>query len=127
GRRAVHHRVRTASLIVLVLCNLKARKLAGFPSNGMVMCASNEEHTEVKLVSIPVDAKVRERITVPRFDFENGGGESRTPRTRWGRRRCSRRLLHTRRKPTTTSPAILATSAQLAVLSSLRVDLKMKP
>jgi methionine--tRNA ligase beta chain len=56
--------------LVLVLCNLKERKLAGFPSHGMVLCASNEDHTEVKLVSVPVEAKVGERITIPGVDFE---------------------------------------------------------
>jgi methionine--tRNA ligase beta chain len=61
---------------VLVLCNLKARKLVGFPSHGMVLCASNEDHTEVKLVSPPIDAKVGERVTIPDFDFE---GEDAAP------------------------------------------------
>lgn len=62
--------------LVLVLCNLKARKLVGFPSHGMVLCASNADHTEVQLVNPPVDAKIGERITVPDFDFE---GEEGTP------------------------------------------------
>ena len=56
--------------LVLVLCNLKERKLAGFPSHGMVLCASNEDHTEVKLVSVPVEATVGERVTIPGVDFE---------------------------------------------------------
>ena len=60
--------------MVLVLCNLKARNLAGFPSHGMVLCASNEDHTDVKLVSVPVDAKIGERVTVPGFDFESEEG-----------------------------------------------------
>jgi len=60
--------------MVLVLCNLKARKLAGFPSHGMVLCASNEDHTDVKLVSVPVDAKIGERVTVPGFVFEGEEG-----------------------------------------------------
>lgn len=60
--------------MVLVLCNLKTRKLAGFPSHGMVLCASNEDHTEVKLVSVPVDAKIGERVTVPGFVFEGEEG-----------------------------------------------------
>ena len=60
---------------VLVLCNLKARKLAGFPSHGMVLCASNEDHSEVKFVSPPVDAKVGERITIPDIDFEGEEGQ----------------------------------------------------
>lgn len=59
---------------VLVLCNLKARKLVGFPSHGMVLCASNEDHTEVKLVNPPIDAKIGERVTIPDFDFEGEEG-----------------------------------------------------
>jgi len=62
--------------LCLVLCNLKARKLVGFPSHGMVLCASNSDHTKVRLVAPPVDAVVGERITVPDFDFE---GEEGTP------------------------------------------------
>lgn len=61
--------------LVLVLCNLKERKLVGFPSHGMVLCASNADHTEVKFVSPPVDAKVGERVTVPGFDFESEEGK----------------------------------------------------
>lgn len=30
---------------VLVFANLKAKKLAGVPSHGMVLCASNADHT----------------------------------------------------------------------------------
>ncbi|KAL7550178.1 hypothetical protein ACHAWF_013418 [Thalassiosira exigua] len=52
-----------------------ARKLGGFPSHGMVLYASNEEHIEVRLVSIPVDAKVSECVTVPGFDFEGDEGK----------------------------------------------------
>jgi glutamyl-tRNA synthetase len=59
---------------VLVLCNLKARNLVGFPSHGMVLCASNEAHTVVRLVNPPVDAKIGERVTVPDFDFETENG-----------------------------------------------------
>lgn len=61
--------------MVLVLCNLKERKLAGFPSHGMVLCASNENHTDVKLVSVPVEAKIGERVTVPGFDFGSEEGQ----------------------------------------------------
>ncbi|KAL7492732.1 hypothetical protein ACHAWT_001774 [Skeletonema menzelii] len=60
--------------MVLVLCNLKARNLAGFPSHGMVLCASNEDHSVVKLVSVPVEAKIGERVTVPGFNFEGEEG-----------------------------------------------------
>ena len=61
--------------LVLVLCNLKARKMMGFPSHGMVLCASSADHTRVKFVSPPVDAVVGERVTVPGFEFEGEGGK----------------------------------------------------
>eukprot|EP00543_Licmophora_paradoxa_P010468 CAMPEP_0202457778 /NCGR_PEP_ID=MMETSP1360-20130828/14697_1 /ASSEMBLY_ACC=CAM_ASM_000848 /TAXON_ID=515479 /ORGANISM="Licmophora paradoxa, Strain CCMP2313" /LENGTH=823 /DNA_ID=CAMNT_0049077941 /DNA_START=68 /DNA_END=2539 /DNA_ORIENTATION=- len=61
--------------LVLVLCNLKARKLVGFPSHGMVLCASNEDHTDVRLVNPPIDAKIGERITIPDFNFEGEEGK----------------------------------------------------
>ena len=59
--------------MVLVLCNLKARKLVTFPSYGTVLCASNKDYTDVKLVSVPMDAKIGERVTVPWFIFEGEG------------------------------------------------------
>lgn len=55
---------------VLVLCNLKARNLVGFPSHGMVLCASNEDHTKVEFVTAPKDAKIGERVL-----FEGCEGE----------------------------------------------------
>ena len=36
---------------VLVLCNLKPRKLRGILSYGMVLCASNEDHSVVELLT----------------------------------------------------------------------------
>jgi glutamyl-tRNA synthetase len=59
---------------VLVLCNLKARNLVGFPSHGMVLCASDKDHNVVRLISPPVDAKIGERVTVPDFDFKSDDG-----------------------------------------------------
>jgi methionine--tRNA ligase beta chain len=51
---------------VLVLCNLKPRKLRGVLSNGMVLCACNEDHSVVEVLT-------------PTFDEGNGsefqGGE----------------------------------------------------
>jgi glutamyl-tRNA synthetase len=60
---------------VLVLCNLKERKLVGFPSHGMVLCASNADHTVVKLVNPPIDAKIGERVTIPDFNFDGEEGQ----------------------------------------------------
>lgn len=55
---------------VLVLCNLKARSLVGFPSHGMVMCASNADHTKVEFAVPPEGAKIGERVM-----FEGVSGE----------------------------------------------------
>lgn len=48
--------------MVLVLANLKGKKLGGFKSEGMVLCASNSEHTDVKFLDPPVGSKVGDRI-----------------------------------------------------------------
>jgi methionine--tRNA ligase beta chain len=55
---------------VLVLANLKVRKLLGFPSHGMVLCAASEDGSEVKFVDPPEGAEVGERVFV-----EGYGGE----------------------------------------------------
>eukprot|EP00555_Chaetoceros_dichaeta_P012030 CAMPEP_0198255078 /NCGR_PEP_ID=MMETSP1447-20131203/5309_1 /TAXON_ID=420782 /ORGANISM="Chaetoceros dichaeta, Strain CCMP1751" /LENGTH=607 /DNA_ID=CAMNT_0043941387 /DNA_START=138 /DNA_END=1962 /DNA_ORIENTATION=+ len=57
---------------VIVLANLKTRKLMGFPSHGMVLCAAQEEGDggKVEFIEPPVGAKVGERIVVEGFDGE---------------------------------------------------------
>jgi aminoacyl tRNA synthase complex-interacting multifunctional protein 1 len=55
---------------VMVLCNLKSRKLVGFPSHGMVMCASNADHTAVETMEPPADAKIGERIMFEGYEGE---------------------------------------------------------
>jgi aminoacyl tRNA synthase complex-interacting multifunctional protein 1 len=47
---------------VIVLCNLKKRNLVGFASHGMVLCASNADHTAVECMEPPADAKIGERV-----------------------------------------------------------------
>lgn len=54
---------------VLVLANLKARKLVGFPSHGMVLCASSE-NGGVQFVDPPEDAQVGERVMVEGYEGE---------------------------------------------------------
>ena len=54
---------------VLVLANLKERKLVGFPSYGMVMCASDSDGS-VKFVEPPTDAAIGERVMVEGYDGE---------------------------------------------------------
>lgn len=55
---------------VMVLCNLKSRKLVGFPSHGMVMCASNADHTSVETMEPPAGASIGERIMFEGYDGE---------------------------------------------------------
>jgi tRNA-binding EMAP/Myf-like protein len=49
---------------VLVVCNLKPAKMAGFESAGMVLCASNPEHTQVELLEVPEGAAIGERVFI---------------------------------------------------------------
>ncbi|CAB9512786.1 Methionine--tRNA ligase [Seminavis robusta] len=49
---------------VLVVCNLKAAKIVGFSSNGMVLAAKGEDGAKVELVCPPEDAPVGERVTL---------------------------------------------------------------
>jgi methionine--tRNA ligase beta chain len=49
---------------VVVFANLKPRKLAHIMSQGMVMCASNAEHTEIELIRPPAGSKVGERVNL---------------------------------------------------------------
>lgn len=51
---------------VLVMANLKPRPLAGFNSNGMIVCASNHDHTVVELL-IP-EGDLGERIYLEGFE-----------------------------------------------------------
>lgn len=47
---------------VLVVCNLKASKIVGFTSNGMVLAAKGDG--KVELVCPPADAKIGERVYI---------------------------------------------------------------
>ncbi len=55
---------------VLVLANLKTRKLVGFPSHGMVLCAASEDGSKVEFIEPPADAKIGERISCEGFHGE---------------------------------------------------------
>ena len=45
--------------------SLKPRTMQGFKSEGMVLCASNADHTEVKFVEVPAGASPGERVAFP--------------------------------------------------------------
>lgn len=51
---------------VIVMVNLKPRPLAGFPSNGMVVCASTPDHNSVELL-IP-EGNIGERVYLEGHD-----------------------------------------------------------
>lgn len=46
------------------MCNLKASKIVGFVSNGMVLAAKAEDGSAVELIEPPADAKVGERVFI---------------------------------------------------------------
>ncbi|GMH65285.1 hypothetical protein TL16_g04159, partial [Triparma laevis f. inornata] len=70
GLRPFYKKEDMEGKLVMVLCNLKKRNLVGFPSHGMVMCSSNEDHTEVQLVCPPANAELGERIVCEGFETD---------------------------------------------------------
>ncbi len=62
GLRQFYKKEEMDGRMVLVLKNLKKRNLAGVPSHGMVLCASNADHTAVEFVIPPEGAKIGERV-----------------------------------------------------------------
>ena len=50
--------------LVLVVCNLKAAKIVGFSSNGMVLAAKGEDGKKVELVEPPQGSKIGERVFI---------------------------------------------------------------
>jgi len=57
---------------VLVLANLKSRKLVGFPSHGMVLCAIDEENDKVVFVEPPQNANIGDQIICRGYTDQNG-------------------------------------------------------
>lgn len=50
--------------LVLVVCNLKAAKIVGFVSNGMVLAAKSDDGTKVELVTPPDGSSIGERVFI---------------------------------------------------------------
>ena len=61
---------RMQGLPCLVLCNMKPAKMRGIESSGMVLCASDADHTAVDPVSPPEGAAPGEVVTFAGFDGE---------------------------------------------------------
>ena len=55
---------------VLVLANLKDRTMVGVKSQGMVLCACNNDHSKVTLLEIPSSAKPGDRVVFKGFEGE---------------------------------------------------------
>lgn len=70
GLRAFYQASDLEGRLVVVLANLKERTMAGFKSQGMVLCASNPDHTAVQLLAPPSVAKVGDRVVFPGFSGE---------------------------------------------------------
>jgi methionine--tRNA ligase beta chain len=70
GLRAHYELEELEGKRVLVLTNLKSRKLVGFASHGMVMCAATEDGGKVQFVEPPEGAAIGERIMVAGYDGE---------------------------------------------------------
>jgi aminoacyl tRNA synthase complex-interacting multifunctional protein 1 len=73
GLRAFYKQEELNGRRCIVLANLKPKKMGGFASNGMVMCASNAAHDQVLLVEPPADAPIGSLVT---FDGLEGGPTS---------------------------------------------------
>jgi tRNA-binding EMAP/Myf-like protein len=65
GLRSVMSANELNGRTVLVLCNIKPKKLGNYYSHGAVLVAAND--ATVKLIAVPVDAKVGERVIVPGY------------------------------------------------------------
>jgi len=57
------------------ICNLKARKLAGIASDGMVLCASDAAKTSLAFVLPPAGSKPGDRVAWAGYE-----GEPETPK-----------------------------------------------
>jgi methionine--tRNA ligase beta chain len=57
-----------ANRLVAVVCNLKPAKMRGILSTGMVLCASNGDHTAVDPILIPEGSTIGSRIMVDGYD-----------------------------------------------------------
>ena len=44
--------------LVCIFCNLKEKKLGGYPSHGMILCASNSDHSKCEVLFPPQDCIV---------------------------------------------------------------------
>lgn len=68
GIRAFYSAEEMVGKKVLVLANLKGRAIAGFKSEGMVLCACNNDHSQVALLDAPVNANAGDKVQFVGFE-----------------------------------------------------------
>jgi len=68
GLRAFYKKEDFEGKRIIVVCNLKPSKMRGFVSHGMVLCASNADHTKVELIKVPDGSKPGTRISLSNLD-----------------------------------------------------------
>jgi len=77
GLRKHYERADLENRLVLVAANLKSKKLAGFPSQGMVLCASDPaDGGAVVCVEPPADAQPGDRVALPGLDGNAAASDS---------------------------------------------------
>lgn len=70
GLRAFKTKEQMEGARVCVIVNVKPGKLRDVKSDGLVLCASNADHTEVDFVIPPEGAAIGERVAFPGFEGE---------------------------------------------------------
>jgi len=68
GIRAFYNADEFVGKKVMVLANLKARAVAGFKSEGMVLCACNDDHSKVAILEPPADAMPGDKVEFAGFE-----------------------------------------------------------
>jgi methionine--tRNA ligase beta chain len=77
GLRAHYTLEQLKDRSVLVVCNLKPAKLAGFESSGMVFCASSADKGTVEFIDPPAGAVPGDRVlTLAEADALSAGGSA---------------------------------------------------
>ena len=54
----------------IVLCNLKAKSLAGYNSHGMVLCAETPSRDKVELLVPPEGSQIGDIVTIKGYEMK---------------------------------------------------------
>jgi tRNA-binding EMAP/Myf-like protein len=67
GLRQYYTQEQMTGRRIIAVCNLKPRPMAGFESQGMVLCAGTADRSVVEFIDPPAGAVVGERILIDGF------------------------------------------------------------